>query len=997
MIVAAVERFDDAAFGVLAPEIRHAFHLSKASYVAVATLTSVLPLVLAVFIGYLGDRGNRVHLSRIGATVWAVTAIATGLAPVIFWLVVARLFGGVGLLVNEPTHASLLADYYPPRSLGSVFAGYRFGSSGVALAAAPLAGLLATVFNWRVTFVTLAIPTLVMVVVMAGLREPARGESLALSLPHEELPTVGEGYRRVRSIFTLRRTWVAAFLFGGATVPFDNLLSLYLDEVFHMSAAARGVVTGVFGVCGLGGIVIGGLFARQVMKRDRADLLPVVIAGMGIEFAIGITLMAVAPTRVLAIGAIMLLSIGYSGFLPAYQTLVSLISPPRLRSQAFAWSLLWYGVGAITVGTTIGAIGDAHGQRVALVVLAVLVAAAAITESTCRGFVDRDVRQAITVEEASKSSALLACRGLDVGYDGVQVLFGVDFEIQAGEMVALLGTNGAGKSTFLKAISGLLDPDAGAIFYRGRDITHADANVTSRLGIVQVPGGRGIFPALSVAENLRVAGWLYRRDPGYVREGIAKVRSLFPLLTERWNQLGGALSGGEQQMLALAQSFLAQPKLLLIDELSLGLAPTVVDRLLDVVRVINETGVSVILVEQSVNNALRLASRAVFMEKGEVRFSGPTADLLARPDILRAVFLGRDPANAPSSDRASSGRASASPEGGASKRSMRRASKPTTVRERKHPSETPRPSRAQIRRRAALLEAPAVLEARGVTKRYGGIAALSDVDLSLHEGEILGVIGPNGAGKTTLFDVISGFATPEGGSVWLHGRDVTGWSASSRGAAGLGRSFQDAGLFPSLTVRETLAVACERSTTSRGVLPAALRLPAVAESERAVHREVERIIDLLGLGAYVDKFIAELSTGSRRIVELGVILAHSPSVVILDEPSSGIAQREAEALGPLLGSVRAHLDASLLVVEHDMALIAGLADHLVALDQGRVVTGGLPNEVLSHPVVIESYLGTDRGPPAREHASRRRAGGGGLGEGSSLSELSAARKAVPGL
>jgi branched-chain amino acid transport system ATP-binding protein len=251
-----------------------------------------------------------------------------------------------------------------------------------------------------------------------------------------------------------------------------------------------------------------------------------------------------------------------------------------------------------------------------------------------------------------------------------------------------------------------------------------------------------------------------------------------------------------------------------------------------------------------------------------------------------------------------------------------------------------------------------VLETWAVTKRYGGIAAVNAVDLQLHEGEILGLIGPNGAGKTTLFDLITGLTENNGGKVFFYGHDVTHLGPDRRAALGLGRSFQDARLFPALTVREALAVAMERRIDIPDILPAAFGLPKVRASEKKLAAEVKEIIELLSLGAFRDKFVSELSTGSRRMVEIGAMLAHEPRVLLLDEPSSGIAQRETEALGPLLRRVQAYMSCSILIIEHDMPLISGLADRLVALESGGVVATGTPAEVLANPVVVESYLGT---------------------------------------
>jgi ABC-type branched-subunit amino acid transport system ATPase component len=261
-----------------------------------------------------------------------------------------------------------------------------------------------------------------------------------------------------------------------------------------------------------------------------------------------------------------------------------------------------------------------------------------------------------------------------------------------------------------------------------------------------------------------------------------------------------------------------------------------------------------------------------------------------------------------------------------------------------------------------------VLETENLTKRYGTVAAVSGLGLALHEGEILGLIGPNGAGKTTVFDLLTGLLPVDDGAVYLAGVDVTDWPAHVRARCGLGRSFQDARLWPSLTVREALAVAMERHVEVPEVLPALVGLPAVGDSEAAVAMRVDELIELLGLGAFRDKFVAELSTGSRRIVEIGAMLAHRPRVLLLDEPSSGIAQKETEALGPLLRDVQHQLACSMLVIEHDMRLITGLADRIVALDLGQVIADGTPAQVTSNARVIDSYLGemADEVVPAGE-------------------------------
>jgi branched-chain amino acid transport system ATP-binding protein len=233
----------------------------------------------------------------------------------------------------------------------------------------------------------------------------------------------------------------------------------------------------------------------------------------------------------------------------------------------------------------------------------------------------------------------LDCQGVDFSYGQIQVLFGIDLVVPAGEAVALLGTNGAGKSTLLKAVCGLVKPSAGTVCYFGEDITSASTDRRVSAGLVQVPGGRATFPSLTVEENLRAGAWTFRRQRHLVHERLERVLALFPELRDRLDVAAGTLSGGQQQMLALGRALMLEPRVLLIDELSLGLAPIVVERLLETVRSLNAAGTTVVLVEQSVNIALSLATTAYFLERGTVRYGGPADELAERDDLIRSVFL----------------------------------------------------------------------------------------------------------------------------------------------------------------------------------------------------------------------------------------------------------------------------------------------------------------------------------------------------------------------
>jgi ABC-type branched-subunit amino acid transport system ATPase component/branched-subunit amino acid ABC-type transport system permease component len=542
------------------------------------------------------------------------------------------------------------------------------------------------------------------------------------------------------------------------------------------------------------------------------------------------------------------------------------------------------------------------------------------------------------VGETAEMPKLLSARSVTASYGSLQVLFGVDLEVEEGELVALLGTNGAGKSTVLKAICGLMPEVGGEVDFAGTSLNGLATDRVAAAGLTIMPGGKGIFPTLTVAENLRVAGWLSRRDSAAAQAALADALDLFPRLQERIGVPAGNLSGGEQQQLSLAMAFLTRPKLLCIDELSLGLAPAIVAQLIEKVRAIHASGTTVVIVEQSVSTALELAERGIFLEKGQVRFSGATKDLLDRPDILRAVFIG-----AGGDDEASAATNGHDPSTAASGG------------ERREPS-----------------PAGSALSLRGVRKSFGGITVIPDLDLDVAPGEVVGLIGHNGAGKTTLFDIMSGFLGADHGTIALDADDITTWAPHTRALAGIGRSFQEARLFPSLTVLETVLVALDAHLANRDPVAAALALPASLDSEAAAVERADQLLTRLGLQGYRDKPIGELSTGTRRIVEIACVLAQEPTVVLLDEPSAGVAQAETEALGPLLRQVHAETGCTMLLIEHDMGLMRTVCDRLVALEQGQIIADGPTAEVLTHPAVVASYLGSQPQASPPPTSARRR-------------------------
>ncbi|MHB8466295.1 MAG: ABC transporter ATP-binding protein [Acidimicrobiales bacterium] len=265
------------------------------------------------------------------------------------------------------------------------------------------------------------------------------------------------------------------------------------------------------------------------------------------------------------------------------------------------------------------------------------------------------------------------------------------------------------------------------------------------------------------------------------------------------------------------------------------------------------------------------------------------------------------------------------------------------------------------------------LEVRDVSVAYGGIHALDRVSLQVRPGEMVGIIGPNGSGKTTLLDVISGHTPAHRGSVVLDGVDLRYHLPEDRAPLGLVRSFQDARLFPELTVEETLLVA-EDARVPSGIVGTALALPRTRQRERDKRLRVEASMQRLGLMPFRHRLVSELSTGTRRIVDLAVIAAAGPRLLLLDEPTAGIAQREAEAFRPLLRRLREVTGASICLVEHDVPLVFALSDRVVVMEAGRVVTSGTPGEVMRDPAAIAAYLGASPEALARSgtRAGRRR-------------------------
>lgn len=920
-----IEEAERDAFGILVPNIRQSFGLNIQGVLTVVALAALVGLAIEVPIAFLADRTRRVRMMLSGLTLWSAVSMATSIVTSPLTLGFARSGTAIGRAVIDPTHNSLLPDYYDVGNRSRVFSAYRAGNAIGACVGPLAAGLLASVWGWRSPFLIFGPLALVAVVVGLRLREPVRGRferkafgASAEAVETEEAPpSFAEAWRTVWKIQSLRRIWFCLPFLAASIIGFASLSSLLYSQAFHLSVRGRGFVAAGVEPVAVAGLVVGASVGGRWLIQDPARVLRFIAVVSVVTSALAVAF-ALAPWIGMAIVANALIVAALAVVGPGILAALSLAIPPRCRSLGYSIASLWIIPGLLLL-PIVGWMADHWGIRAGMLVMTPVFLIGGLVLSGAGAFIGDDIHQVWQATAAMAEAAnerrqgggkLLLVRGLNVSYAGVQVLFDVDFDVDSGQTVALLGTNGAGKSTLLKAIAGVVAPDRGAVVIDGRESTWAPANEVAQRGVVLFPGGAGVFPSLTVSENLDTAEWLVRRNPAEAKALRSRALELFPALASTGGRLAGNLSGGEQQMLALAMALISRPRVLMIDELSLGLAPIVVEELLGAVRGLQQEGITIILVEQSVNLALTVAETAYFMEKGEIRFHGPTAELLDRPDLLRSVFL---------------------------------------------PAGSAAPTRAE----AATVGADVIaLETRALRRSYGGNAALAGVDVQVGTGEILGVIGPNGAGKTTLFDVMTGYTSADSGWVLLGGENVTSLSAARRARRGLGRSFQDGRLFPSMTVADNVAVALERWTTVRDPFRPALHLPSAYDSEQRVRTRVDELLDVLGLGSYRHKFVRELSTGTRRVVDLACLLAHRPTVILLDEPSSGIAQREAETLVPLLLRIRAETGASLVVIEHDMAVVTAIADRLVALDRGEVVTSGDCRTVLEDPRVVETYLGT---------------------------------------
>jgi ABC-type branched-subunit amino acid transport system ATPase component/sugar phosphate permease len=646
--------------------LEHTFHIHDAALGAMTFVAAVAQLLWAVPLALWADRGSRKVVAGVSLLVFSLVAPLMALATNIWAFTFLYLVASIGFNVSETVHNSYLSDAYPTEARGRIFSWHNLSDPLSLTVGILFFGFVVTVghsWRWGMLIALAGIP---IALALFTLREPDKGQNesshilkasgMDVHAQQEKAPRVllGSAVTRLLRIRSIYFELVAVAILGFAGTGGPLFGNLYFARRWGLDTAQRSEVYSIIGLAAFIGLPIAYVVGDRMFRRSPER--PLVVAGIcisayGVIFVTSLYmphLWMVVALQLIATAAISPLSICI--FLTLAAT-----APPEMRTICFAM----FGVAALVFGgfaggVLLGAVSDAagylRGPTVALTVIGPVCVVGGVMLVLGSRHVKRDITMVIEdvleryAEGRRRQSGgavpALQVHNLDVYYGANQVLFDVNLDVAEGEIVALLGTNGAGKSTLLRTVAGLEHPHRGVVRIFGVTATFLEPEQIVGQGVALLVGGKMTFPGLSVRDNLQIGAHSLRGRGARARDAVDEALDRFPELAARINQSAGSLSGGEQQMLALARVMMTAPKLLLIDELSLGLAPIAVDHLMDIVRRVNEEGTTVVLVEQSVNRAMSLADRAIFLERGEVRFDGRTADLLERTDLLRPVFLG---------------------------------------------------------------------------------------------------------------------------------------------------------------------------------------------------------------------------------------------------------------------------------------------------------------------------------------------------------------------
>lgn len=650
---------------IIGKNLEHSFHMHNAALAAVTFVAQVAQLLWAVPLALLADRGSRKLVAAVALIVFAVFGSLMSLSPNVWAFAFLYLAASVGAGVNTTVHNSYLSDAYPTEGRGRVFSWHNLSTPLSQTIGVLVFGLVVTAaHNWRYGLLV-AMAGIPIGLALLRIREPDKGANEASHIlkssgmdvhsQQEQAPRVllGSAITRLLRIRSLYYELIAVAILGFAGTGAPLFGSLFFADKFHLDVAGRSEVYAIIGLAAFLGLPVAYVVGDRYFRR--APQRPLVIAGLCIS-AYGVLFVSslYVPALWTCVALQTLASAAVAPLAICIFLTLAATAPPEMRTICFAmfgvFSLVFGGfTGSVLLGAVSDAVGGLHGIVVALTLIGPVCVAGGIFLIVGSRHVRRDITLVIEDvleryaegkrRQAGGAIPALQVHNLDFYYGTNQVLFDVDLEVAEGEMVALLGTNGAGKSTLLRAVSGLEHPHRGVIRVFGVNCTYLEPEQIIGQGVALLVGGKMTFPGLTVRDNLRIGEHSFRRERARAAAALDEAMGVFPELAARLDQPAGTLSGGEQQMLALARVMMTRPRLLMIDELALGLAPKTVDRLMGIVRRVNADGTTVILVEQSVNRAMHLADRAFFLERGEIRFDGPTAELLDRPDLLRPVFL----------------------------------------------------------------------------------------------------------------------------------------------------------------------------------------------------------------------------------------------------------------------------------------------------------------------------------------------------------------------
>jgi ABC-type branched-subunit amino acid transport system ATPase component/MFS family permease len=667
-LLIVVDQFQTWGLSILGPEISRSLGITKGTLAFLVLVKTISIMVASLpMAAFVQRRARRAVVAKVTAFGWAIATFCSGLVLDVWSLLAVLVADGASTGSVEAVHRPLLVDTYPPEVRVRTLSAYRAAFAAGTVVAPLLVGLITAVlgFTWRGVFLIMGVVCIVAALAAARLRDPGFGRwdtDRVREAVHDGAGTAdGDGdrpdvelrffeiVRRLMLIPTIRRLLAAWAVLGMMIFPLYTFLFFFLDERWNMGPGARSLFMAGVWTLAIPVLLVFGRRGEAMFREDPAKVVRTATWAL-LVFVVALAVAVASPVLPLMVVGFAVVFAVAALLQPALNIVMLSIIPPTMRPHASALAGVFLaGVGGVGGVLLLNGVDRRFGIGGAIVSIAVpgLIAALILRNAatSVNDDLDRMIDELVETEELRIMQAegrhlpMLSCRHVDFAYGQLQVLFDVSFTVDDGEMVALLGTNGAGKSTLLRVISGLGIPARGSVNFRGEDITYLDAERRLGLGINQIPGGKATFGPLTVIENLRIYGYSLGRAAGAVDQGIDATFEAFPRLYERHDQLASTLSGGEQQMLALGKSFILHPRLLLIDELSLGLAPKVVGELLEMVRRINQAGTAVVLVEQSVNIALSLVHHAYFMEKGEIRFDGGAGDLLARPDLLRSVFL----------------------------------------------------------------------------------------------------------------------------------------------------------------------------------------------------------------------------------------------------------------------------------------------------------------------------------------------------------------------